>query len=125
MTAHLSDLEVEQWISGTLEPHLAAVHEEHARVCPACEARLQQESRLELLLGEAARPTRAPHARWLVAAGPAALAAALALVFFFPPSPSSASFPDAGLAHVLADETHFEGEAPPPEALTARAPFSL
>lgn len=127
MTTHLTAPEVEAWISGALEPEAAAAHEAHARSCPSCEARLQHEARVEALLGEAARAASVPRlgarARWVVAV-PLALAAGLALTFFGRSGSSASTSSDAGVPLAI-DDTHFEGEAPPPEALTARSPFAL
>lgn len=127
MTTHLTDLEVEAWISGTLEPEAAVAHEAHARACSSCEARLQHEARVETLLGEAARAASVPRlgarVRWVVAV-PLALAAGLALTFLGRSGSPASTSSDAGVS-LSVDDTHFEGEAPPPEALTARAPFAL
>ncbi|MFZ5438436.1 MAG: hypothetical protein ACOZQL_00440 [Myxococcota bacterium] len=132
MSPHLTDTDAAQWIAGTLAPPEADALEAHARTCTTCEALLQHEARVEALLGVAARqsvvrPLR-PRARW-VALPLTALAAALALLLLRPDLPASTAA-DAGVTASLpevpaGDETHFDGEAPPPEAFQARAPFSL
>lgn len=122
---HLTSDEAGQWAAGLCEPEVNARFEAHARGCADCEALLQAEARAQLRVsGAIAKVPRRSRSKWFVV--PLAAAATLAFVLFGRLD-SAGSIPlsnDAGTLE-LADSTHFPGEAPPPEAFTANAPFSL
>ncbi len=133
--SHFTTDDAARWVAGLLETPESEALAAHARTCPGCEALLQREARVELQLEHALATATAPAAKvvplrsrgrlaWLAA--PLALAAALALLIDRGPVEAARTAPDAGVAaDEIADNTHFAGEAPPPEAFEARAPFSL
>ncbi|MFT3709422.1 MAG: hypothetical protein QM817_17430 [Archangium sp.] len=123
---HLTVDEAAQWAAGLCEPDVQARVEAHARGCPECEARLQVEARAEVRVTSAIAklPIRS-RSKWFVVV-PLAAAATVAFLLFGRTELTGVTelSDDAGTLDV-ADSTHFLGEAPPPEAFTANAPFSL
>jgi hypothetical protein len=90
VSAHVSSGVLEMYVIGALDDDEVAAVEAHVASCPACEARLQQEARLDLAFTALAdhiesRPRRVAHLAAPIAAAGGALAMAAAMMLWVLP----------------------------------------
>jgi anti-sigma factor ChrR (cupin superfamily) len=105
MIDHLSDAQLEAYVIGALDGAELTTVEAHVMVCRVCEARLQNEARLDMVFTALAHETRPrrTYAAPLAFAGTALAMAAAMIVWVLPHGSTDTERPQSSDPPVLTD----------------------